>query len=81
MGGSCGGANAIDIANNAGTVILNAQNGYVRFSNNAGAKEATGYKIILDNNAYITYDSGLANVNFSSGPSGGWNIISWKEVE
>jgi hypothetical protein len=81
MGTGCSGANAIDVSNNAGTVILNAQNGYIHFSNNAGAKEATAYKILLDNNAYVTYDSGLANVNFTSGPSGGWNITSWKEVE
>ncbi|MDQ3015018.1 MAG: hypothetical protein M3Q73_04080, partial [bacterium] len=81
LGPTCSGANAIDVSNNAGAVVLNAQRGYIHFSNNAGAKEATAYRIVLDNNAYITYDSGLANVNFSSGPSGGWNVISWKEVE
>lgn len=81
LGPTCLGANAISVSNNAGAVVLNAQSGYVHFSNNAGAKEATAYRIVLDNNAFITYDSGLANVNFSSGPSGGWNVISWKEVE
>ncbi|KKT91018.1 MAG: hypothetical protein UW93_C0014G0001, partial [Parcubacteria group bacterium GW2011_GWC1_45_13] len=44
------------------------------------AKEATAYGIILNNEAIITYESGLANVNFYSGPSGGWNIESWAEV-
>ncbi len=81
LGGGCGGVDAITVSNNAGAVVLNAQSGYVHFNNNAGAKEATAYRIILDNNALVTYDSGLANVNFTSGPSGGWNIISWKEVE
>jgi len=72
---------AITVSNNAGTVILNAQNGTITFSNNSGAKEATANRIVLSNNASIVYDSGLANQNFVSGPSGGWNITGWKEVE
>ena len=69
------------MGNNAGAVIINAQKGSVRFSNNSGAKEAVANKLELENNATITYESGLADVNFSSGPSGGWDIISWKEIE
>lgn len=72
---------AINVSNNAGTVILNAQRGTITFSNNAGAKEATANRIVLSNNAVITYESGLANLNFVSGPSGGWNITGWKEIE
>jgi hypothetical protein len=72
---------AIRVANNAGTVILNAQKGTIFFSNNSGAKEATADKIILNNNAFIEYEGGLTNVNFSGGPSGGWDILSWREVE
>lgn len=78
---SCSGANAIEVSNNAGAVILNAQKGTVHFSNNSGAKEAVAYTLSLDNGATITYESGLANVNFSTGPSGGWDILSWKEVQ
>lgn len=74
-------SNAINVANNAGTVILNAQKGTVNFSNNAGAKSATANKINLNNGATITYDNGLININFSSGPSGGYDILGWKEVE
>src|SRR3989344_4141444 len=70
----------INISNNALGVIYYANNGKIHFSNNATAKEATGYGIELDNNASITYESGLANINFSSGPSGGWDIRSWQEV-
>ena len=72
---------AIRVSNNAGTVILNAQKGAIFFSNNSGAKEATADKIILNNNAVIQYEGGLTNVNFSGGPSGGWDILSWREVE
>jgi len=72
---------AINLGNNAGAVILYAANGTISVSNNAGAKSLTAYSIDLSNNATITYDSGLANSNFSSGPSGSYNIASWKESE
>lgn len=80
-GGSCGGSDAIEIGNNSGSVILNAQNGTIDFSNNASAKQATAHKIEMSNNAVVTYESGLINPNFTSGPSGAWNIDSWKEIE
>ncbi len=80
-GSNCDGSNAIDVSNNAGTVILNAQKGTISFSNNAGAKEATADKIVLSNNATITYDSGLASYNFISGPTGGFNLSGWGETQ
>jgi hypothetical protein len=69
------------VFNNVGTVIIYGSRGQVHLNNTAGAKEVTGYKIFLDNNASITYESGLANANFTSGPGGGFNIPSWKEIE
>lgn len=72
---------AISVGNNAGTVILVAPYGTISFSNNSGAKEATAKTISLSNNAVITYESGLANVNFTNGPSGSYAINSWKEIE
>jgi hypothetical protein len=78
---TCSGINAIHVSNNVGTVILNAQKGTIFFSNNSGAKTATANKLVLDNNAVVNYDIGLANINFSSGPGGAWNITSWSEVE
>jgi hypothetical protein len=80
-GGSCGGSDAIEIDNNSGSVILNAQNGTISFNNNASAKQATAYKIEMSNNTVVTYESGLMNPTFTSGPSGAWTIGSWKEVE
>jgi len=72
---------AISVGNNAGTVILYAANGTVNVSNNAGAREINGYKINLSNNAIINYESGLTNLNFVNGPSGGLTIQSWKETQ
>lgn len=74
-------SSAITLSNNAGAVSLYAANGTINVSNNGAAKSLTGYYIHLGNNAVITYDSGLANTNFVSGPSGSWNISSWKESE
>ncbi len=72
---------AITLGNNAGAVVLYAANGTVSVSNNAGATSVNGYKISLNNNAVITFDSGLINANFVSGPSGGWSVESWQETE
>ncbi|MHB0978358.1 MAG: hypothetical protein ACYC1K_03115 [Minisyncoccota bacterium] len=76
---SCNGSPAINIENNAGAVILNAQNGTISFANGSGAKEAVGKTIALSPNAVITYDTGLMDTSFSNGPTGGWDIESWKE--
>ena len=73
--------NAIDISGAAGSVVLNAQNGTISFSGSASAKEATAYKMKLSGATTVNYETGLTNVNFVSGPSGGWNIKSWKEVK
>ena len=73
--------NAIDISGAAGSVVLNAQNGTLNFSGSASAKEATAYKMTLSGATTVNYESGLANMNFTSGPSGGWNVGSWQETE
>lgn len=77
---SCNGAKAIDISGSAGAVVLVAQNGTVAFSGSARAKQATGRSVTLSGSTIVTYESGLANINFSSGPSGSWNIETWKEI-
>lgn len=78
---SCLGEPAIYLTNNAGSAILNAQYGALVMNNNATTKEAVAYSMVLNNNASVTYESGLANVNFAAGPTGSWKIQSWKEVE
>lgn len=74
-------SSAITLNNNGGAVILYAANGTVNLSNNAGAKALNGKYINLSNNAVVVYESGLVNSNFTNGPSGGWDIKSWKEIE
>jgi hypothetical protein len=70
---------AIVVDNNATGAVFYTNIGGIELKNNAGAKELTGYKIKLNNNAEIEYETGLANLLFSSGPSGGWKVLKWKE--
>jgi hypothetical protein len=71
------------IDNNSVGVIYYSGKGRIKFSNNAQAKEATAYGITMDNNAVVTYEAGLANVKFASGPGGGWSVVvgSWQEIK
>ncbi len=73
------GNDAININNNGAGGIFYTSAGGIKLNNNAQVKEITGYRIELQNNSTITYESGLANAFFSSGPGGGWKVTSWKE--
>lgn len=72
---------AVDVHNNATGVIFYAQSGKINLHNGVNITEVTAYKLVLDNTATVTYNQGLANANFTSGPSGGYSIDSWKETK
>ncbi len=72
---------AATINGGAGAVIIYAPNGTINVSGGASLKEATGNKLNITGGSSITYESGLANNNFSSGPSGSWGIDSWGESQ
>ncbi len=73
---------AIDVHNTAGgDIIFYASNGMIRLRNRADIREAVGWKIYLDNNVEVSYEAGLANSLFSSGPAGGWELADWSEIE
>lgn len=74
-------SSAINLSNNAEAVVLYAPYGTVQLSNNANVKQITANTISLSNGAIIDYEQGLINSTFSSGPSGGYEIASWGEVE
>jgi hypothetical protein len=71
----------INISNKGGSVVLVTLNGTIDFSNFATAKAASGYRMTMSNHTTLNYESGLTNIDFSSGPSGAWSIDSWGEVE
>lgn len=72
---------AISITGGAGAVIAYAPNGTITLSGGASLNEATGYRVVVNPNTSISYQSGLTNNKFTSGPSGSWSIDSWEEVE
>ena len=73
--------NAMSISGGAGAVIVYAPYGTINISGGASLKEATGYQLNISGGSSITYESGLTNNNFSSGPSGSWGINGWSETE
>jgi hypothetical protein len=72
---------AISISGGSGSLIVYAPYGLISLTGGSSLKAATGYKMLIDGNSTVTYESGLRNNNFSSGPSGSWSIDGWKEVE
>ncbi len=71
----------INVRNNAMGAIFYTNSGLIYLKNNMKAREITGYKIQLESNAEIQYESGLENAVFSEGPGGSWEVASWKEIE
>lgn len=70
-----GAADAIELNNNATSSIFYAPNGIIHVNNNAALKEITAYRITLNNNASVNYDSGLQSTRFSNGPGGSWTYL------
>lgn len=67
--------NAVNVNNAGNTGVMYAPYGIVEVNNSNNFKELTAWKIKLNNSVTVTYDSGLAALFFSSGPSGSFNIV------
>lgn len=74
---------SIFVSNSSTGVIYYTAKSWIEFGNSATAKEATAWGITLHNSATVTYETGLANINFTSGPGAGWALKkgSWREVD
>ena len=70
---------AVDLHNNAEGAIFYASEGLVNLHNNVSVTQINGWAISLDNNAVLEYAIGLADLDFSSGPSGGKSLQDWQE--
>ncbi len=71
--------NAILLNNNMVGGVFYTSAGGLEISNNVSVVEATGYKIIMQQNSTIQYSSGLVNIYFASGPGGSWKVSNWQE--
>jgi hypothetical protein len=77
-----GGERAITAKNSVdGNLLLYAGHGEILLENSIDVKEVTAWRIRLKNSAEVIYESGLANLLFTSGPSGGYTLDKWREVE
>lgn len=74
---------AISLENNVRGGIYYAPYGSVEVENNANITEVSADKIKLANNTWIVYESGLANINFSSGSGASWTLEkgSWSILQ
>lgn len=77
-----GGKRGIEIQNNvSGDVFLYSNHGDVVIKNDVDIEGVVGWGVELQNDAVLDYDSGLANQNFDTGASGGFQIYDWREIE
>lgn len=67
---------AIELNSNAVGGVYYALSGPAQLNSNANLVAITAYKLIMNSNAVLNYDSGLDSAQFSSGPGGGWEISS-----
>lgn len=66
---------AFSLSNSASALVAYAAHGLIPLANTVALKEATAYKIELENSASVTYDNGLPSAVFESGPGGSWMFI------
>jgi len=73
---------AIDLKSAVGAEILAyASHGEVLIQTNTDLREITAFVVRLQNSAQVIYETGLGSLIFEVGPTGGFEINSWNEVE
>lgn len=73
---------AIRLGNSSeGDLLVYAGDGLVDIQQQINITEVTGYQIDIANNSSVTYESGLANVLFTSGPGGAYRLAGWSQIE
>ena len=77
---NCNNNPAISISGSAGSVVLNTPNGAIKLSGSAKIKAGSSKMLIMDGSTSVEYETGLTNINFTTGPSGSWIKKLWSEV-
>lgn len=78
---SLSGGTAFSLGNSGTGDIFYASNGTISAGNGFIAKEVTGKGLSVGNSATVTYESGLADTQFSAGPGATFRVQTWKEIE
>jgi len=73
-------SNAMTVSGGSGAIAVVAQDGTVALSGGIDINSATGKTITATGGTDVVYQQGLASPSFNNGPSGGWNLSSWKEI-
>lgn len=71
---------ALSITGGAGAVVLISNNGTLKLNGGSAARALSAYRIEISGGGTVTYEEGLTNLFFSSGPSGGFEISGWEEI-
>lgn len=77
----CSNNKAISASGSSGSILLAAPYGTVSFSGSSHVKGVIADKMIMSGSSEVNYETGLVDMNFISGPTGSWNIKSFKETE
>lgn len=72
---------SIKLSNTSSGAIFYAAHGTLELENKTDVKEAVGQKLKVSNTGTVTYETGLADIQFSSGPGGGYNVTNWQQAE
>ncbi len=73
---SGGNKTAINAKNSvSGDLLLHAGHGLISLENSIVLSEITAWKVLLNNTASVTYESGVASTLFSSGPGASWAVL------
>ncbi len=70
---------AVIVKNFAIVDVLYSNTGWVAIENNTDMRSVNSYGIHVKNSAELTYEIGLADALFTSGPAAGWTVTSWQE--
>lgn len=71
---------AISLTGGSGAVVLTAPFGKVNVVGGSACKAINGDSVYISGGGNVTYETGIADMSFKSGPSGGYEITSWKET-
>lgn len=66
---------AIDLSGGSNSSIIYAGNGIINMTGGANLRELTAWKVIMTGGSSLTYDTGLADITYLTGPSGSYTPV------